>query len=73
MIAYDDSAFFEFLQNWRDVRQPSYKPPRLKRLAVDLSGKTSPGISDLAEDMEFPRFDTRLAGKKARYLYGASP
>ena len=71
MIAYDDGAFFEFLQNWRDDRQPSYKPPRLKRLAVDLSGKTPPSISDLAEDMEFPRFDTRLAGKKARYLYGA--
>lgn len=70
-IAYDDKRFFEVLRNWRDDKVPEFKPSRLKQITVDLSKKSVLSSTDLAEDVEFPRYDMRLTGKKARYLYVA--
>jgi all-trans-8'-apo-beta-carotenal 15,15'-oxygenase len=70
-IAYNDGQFFEFLQNWRTGKTVGFKPPRLKTLTVDLKKKTLAGSDDLAENVEFPRYDLRFTGRKARYLYAA--
>ncbi|MCB1025764.1 MAG: carotenoid oxygenase family protein [Acidobacteria bacterium] len=70
-IAYPDKAFFEVLQHWRADVVPDFKPPRLKQITVDLSKRSVVNSTDLAESTEFPRYDLRLTGKKARYLYCA--
>lgn len=70
-IAYTDEQIFEVLRNWREDKVPEFKPPRLKQITVDLSKKLVVSSTDLAENIEFPRYDMRLTGKKARYLYAA--
>lgn len=70
-IAYNDDKFFEVLRSWREDKVPDFKPPRLKQITVDLGKKSAVSSADLAENAEFPRYDMRLTGKKARYLYAA--
>lgn len=70
-IAYDDKRFFEVLRNWREDKVPEFKPSRLKQITVDLAKKSVLSSSDLIENVEFPRYDMRLTGKQARYLYVA--
>lgn len=41
----------------------------LRRVTVDLENKTLVSVEDFAENVEFPRYDARLTGKSARYLY----
>ena len=70
-IASDDKRLFEVLRNWRGDKVPDFRRPRLKQITVDLAAKSVVDSTDLAEDVEFPRYDMRLTGKKARYLYVA--
>ena len=71
-IASDDDTLFEVLRSWREDEIPVLtNPPRLKRVTVDLAKKLVVSSKDLAENVEFPRYDMRLTGKKARYLYVA--
>ncbi|NNF01006.1 MAG: hypothetical protein HKN25_18460, partial [Pyrinomonadaceae bacterium] len=70
-IASNDKQLFEVLRNWREDKIPEFRRPRLKQITVDLSKKLVVNSTDLAEDVEFPRYDMRLTGKKARYLYMA--
>lgn len=70
-IAYDDKRFFEVLRRWREDKFTEFKPPRLKQITVDLAKKSVLSSNDLIEDVEFPRYDLRLTGKKSRYLYVA--
>lgn len=70
-IAYNDDKFFEILKSWRTEKLADFKPPRLKQITVDLAKKSVVSSADLVENVEFPRYDLRLTGKKARYLYAA--
>lgn len=71
-IASDDDQLFEILRSWREDNVPELtKPPRLKQITVDLDKKLVVNTTDLVEDVEFPRYDMRLTGKQARYLYVA--
>ncbi len=70
-IAYNDEKFFEILRSWREDKIADFRPPRLKQFTVDLGKKLVVSSKDLAENVEFPRYDMRLTGKKARYLYAA--
>lgn len=70
-VAYSDERFFEVLRNWREDKVPEFQPPRLKQITVDLAKKLVVNSADLAENLEFPRYDQRLTGKKAHYLYAA--
>jgi carotenoid cleavage dioxygenase-like enzyme len=72
MIASDDKQILEALRTWRDDKVPELpNPPRLKQVTIDLGKKLVVSTKDLAEDVEFPRYDMRLTGKKSRYLYVA--
>lgn len=70
-IAGDDRQFIEVLRNWREDKIPKFRPPRLKQITVDLAKRTVVSTTDLVEDVEFPRYDLRLTGRPARYLYVA--
>lgn len=70
-VAYNDAKFFELLRSWRDDKTVDFKPPRLKQVTVDLEKRSASGSTDIVENVEFPRYDTRLTGKRARYLYAA--
>ncbi len=70
-VASSDSRFFEVLRNWREDEVPDFHPPKLKQITVELTGKGVTATNDLADNVEFPRYDMRLTGKKARYLYVA--
>lgn len=41
----------------------------LRRVTVDLKNKTLVSKEDFAANVEFPRYDQRLTGRRARYLY----
>lgn len=68
-VASTDDRLFEVLRNWREDEVPAFEPPMLKQITVDLGKKLVVNSTDLARDVEFPRYDTRLTGKRARYLY----
>ena len=68
-ISSDNDQIFQVLRNWRkDNVQELVKPPRLKQVTVDLGKKLVVNTTDLLEDVEFPRYDMRLTGQKARYF-----
>lgn len=69
-IASDDKQIIETLQSWRSGKDLTLtKPPRLKQITVDLGKRLVVNSTDIIEDVEFPRYDMRLTGKKAKYLY----
>lgn len=71
-ISSDNDQIFEVLRNWREDNVPKLnKPPRLKQITIDLGKKLVVNTTDLLEDVEFPRYDMRLTGQRARYLYVA--
>jgi carotenoid cleavage dioxygenase-like enzyme len=71
-IASDNDQIFEVLRNWREDKEHKLvKPPRLKQITVDLGKKLVVNSTDIIEDVEFPRYDMRLTGKQAKYLYVA--
>lgn len=71
-ISSDSDQLFEILRTWREDDTPKLaKPPVLKQVTVDLGKKLVVSTNDLVKDVEFPRYDMRLTGKKARYLYVA--
>lgn len=70
-ITAEDSQFIEVLRNWRTDKMPELKPNNLRQITVDLSKRKVSGSRSLAQNVEFPRYDLRLTGTKARYLYVA--
>ncbi len=70
-IASTDKQLLEVLRSWREDTLPEFERPRLKQITVDLAKKTVVSSNDIAENVEFPRYDMRLTGSKARYLYVA--
>lgn len=71
MVAYNDAKIFEFLRSWRSDKGLEFVRPRVKQVVVDIASKTYSPLTDLVEGAEFPRYDMRLTGKPARYLYVA--
>lgn len=69
MISSDDGRILKVLRNWRDDKITAYDPPRLKQVVIDLDAKKVESSKDLAKDVEFPRYDMRLTGRKSRYIY----
>ncbi len=70
-----DASILDTLYSWSKDKLPVPAPVKLTRLVLDpakaqVESKTEIGINE-----EFPRFDQRLAGRDARYLYtlGSDP
>lgn len=72
-ISSDNGQILEVLKNWRKdkIQKTLDQPPKLSQITVDLEKRFVVSTSDLIEDVEFPRYDMRLTGKKSRYLYVA--
>lgn len=74
-ITSTDDLILKILSNWKldkfdSLELTEGEPQTLKQFSIDLSKKTYSSV-DLMRDIEFPRYDMRLTGKKARYLYVA--
>lgn len=70
-ITSQNNQFIEVLRNWRTDQIPELKPNNLRQITVDLSKRQVVSSNELAQNVEFPRYDFRLTGHKARYLYVA--
>jgi carotenoid cleavage dioxygenase-like enzyme len=74
VISGDNAQILETLRTWK---KDPYKSgldslktwETLRRVTVDLKNKVLVSSEDFAENIEFPRYDSRLTGKSARYLY----
>jgi carotenoid cleavage dioxygenase-like enzyme len=67
LISPDDSIL-RHIAAWSTSNPPKAQPTHLTRFTLDLKQKQVVGRSVLGEGQEFPRFDTRMAGKAARHL-----
>ncbi len=64
-----DDSILRFIAAWSTDNPPLPKPSELTRLTLDLGQRRVISRSVFGESQEFPRFDTRMSGKSARYLY----
>lgn len=73
MISGKNKAILEWIRRWRrnELVQPdsTYLTQNLKQVTVDLSKQALLGRVDLADTVEFPRYDPRLTGQRSRFLY----
>lgn len=73
MISGADSAILEWLRRWRrnEFLQPdsTYLTQSLKQVTVNITNRSVVERVELAETVEFPRYDLRLTGQKSRFLY----
>lgn len=76
MISGSNKAILEWIRRWRrnEFVQPdsTYLTQNLKQVTVDLSKQKLLSRVDLADSVEFPRYDLRLTGQKARFLYSTA-
>ncbi len=70
-VTSTDGQILDVLRKWRDDKIPEFKRPILKQITVDLKKRSVLSSRDIAEDIEFPRYDMRLTGKESEYLYVA--
>ncbi len=70
-IANTDGQIIEVLRKWRDDEIPEFKRPLLKQITVDLEKRSVLSTVDIAEDVEFPRYDMRRTGRASKFLYVA--
>ncbi len=72
MISGDNKMILNRLSNWKknpyntDV---SKTWDSLRRITVDLKAQKVVSNNEFIQNVEFPRYDMRLTGKNARYLY----
>lgn len=69
-----DGQLLKVLNSWKresfsDEIFKKLLPPTLQQITVDVANRKFGGARDLAEDVEFPRYDARLTGQKSRFLY----
>lgn len=69
-----DGELLKVLNSWKreSASAEMFKKlahPVLQKVTVDLKNKRYVGAVDLAENVEFPRYDVRLCGRGSRYLY----
>ncbi len=68
ILTRDDSVL-ELLHSFANDKLPPADEPRLTRLELDLESGQVASRTELENDQEFPRFNTRHVGQDARYLY----
>jgi carotenoid cleavage dioxygenase-like enzyme len=62
----------ETLGRWKSERLiPSSSFTKLRQVTIDLSKQAITNVSDIADEVEFPRFNSNLNGRKSRFLYAA--
>ncbi len=66
-----DGSVLDQLMSWSKEKLPDSEDARLTRLVVDLDKQELVSRTELAESVEFPRFDSRKAGRKTRWLHTA--
>ncbi len=69
-----DGQLLKVLDNWKreqfSIEQfKKLTQPNLQQVTVDVANKKFVGAVDMANDVEFPRYDSRLTGQKSRYLF----
>ncbi len=69
-----DGQLLRVLNDWKrdqfsDNDLKKLLSPTLQQVTVDLSAKKFIGAVDLANNVEFPRYDSRLTAQKSRFLY----
>jgi all-trans-8'-apo-beta-carotenal 15,15'-oxygenase len=69
-----DGQILKTLNNWKreqftDAGLKSLLSQTLQSVTIDLKNKTLVAANELAQKVEFPRFDSRLTGQKSRFLY----
>ena len=74
VISSNNAQLLETLRTWKkDPFKAGINSTKtwetLRRVTVDLKNKTLASSEDFAENVEFPRYDARLTGTNARYLY----
>lgn len=73
MISGKNKAILDWIRRWKrnEFVQPdsTYLTQNLKQVTVDLSRQSLSSRVDLADTVEFPRYDSRLTGQKSRFLY----
>jgi len=68
-ILSPDASVLTSLAHWDTKDAPPSTPARLTRLVLDLEKRSVESRTELDSDLEFPRFDERVAGRDARFLY----
>lgn len=75
MISGTDKRVLEIIREWKKnfymASNANNLPQNLKQVTVDVANRKVLSRIDLCENVEFPRYDMRLTGKKSRYLYVA--
>lgn len=73
MVSGNSRAILDWLRNWRRDQfahpDATYLTQGLKQVTVDLSARKILSRVELAPSVEFPRYDLRLTGQEARYLF----
>lgn len=60
------------LAGWKSERLiPSSSNTKLRQVTIDLSKQAVISVSDIAGEVELPRYNSNLNGRKARFLYVA--
>lgn len=70
MLAPDGSVL-KTIQSWSEEKPPEPAQGAFVRLELDLNAGKLLGRTEINQDQDFPRFDMRLTGAEARYLYTA--
>lgn len=71
-ILSPDDSILRALHSFANEKIPEPATNKLTRFTVDLASGILDSRSELATGNEFPRFDPRIAGKEAHYLYTAA-
>lgn len=64
-----DDSILKLLYSWSKDQMPRATRPTVVRLTLDPKAAKIESRMALGENQEFPRFDARLSGQNARYLY----
>ncbi len=64
-----DGTILNALYSWDKDTLPKFAEPRLTRIVLDPVKSVVESRTEIEESQEFPRFDARLGGKSARFLY----
>jgi all-trans-8'-apo-beta-carotenal 15,15'-oxygenase len=68
----NENHVLETLARWKsDQHIGATTGTKLRQVTIDLTRRAIASVSDLVAEVEIPRFDSRLNGKKSRYLYVA--
>lgn len=68
-ILTPDDSFLRAIHSFANDKLPASTPNKVTRFTIDLASGKIESRTDLATDHEFPRYDSRITGKDARYLY----